>query len=644
MLIALTIIIICSLLVLLFEASPRYRRWSGYAAMAGIGLGLLAHIIGEVFGGEATFRIVQWPPALARLGEPVYRSDALSAALGTWCLLLGLVCLWPAGRDPKSATGGRKTGKTRAQPVPSPAVAIWRLPVGMLIIAVLYSLVHTWNLRIYATQTLFVAMLAWALGNAPERDGADHRPSLFTRHSSLATFHALGSVFLLASVLLLGRVTGGDYSLERLPIPALTAWPLALLLVAVALWVGCAPFTGWSLRGYSGKDALLMQTLAAGIPVVALLLRLESTIASQVIGPMPETWAAFTGALAWVGGLTALVAAAGMVVAAGMPTWWPLSAAHSMGLVVWALALNTPAGRISALALLFAWGAARATFELSGEVKVAVPVPGSLNERGAASVAAFSLAAAPLPVGFVGVWLLATTLALAGRASEAVAVVGAAILAACGSALHFSRAALPGTGQATRRPDLRALIRENRADILRLAIAWAAALLLLVGGVLPGLWLPVVANMAGATIITISQAWWGMEITAGRAMAELPIVLIAAGALFLASIAWLATRRAGAVAEARTADLLLPAARKRLEKLDGGRSAAPRPPAGTLLPAPTPALWLSLLWIEDGLKRLGTLIVDWCGAIGLIVARLEGRYYLPLALVLALVAVLALAR
>ena len=99
-------------------------------------------------------------------------------------------------------------------------------------------------------------VLAWALGDGlaeTRKQGTgngDQNPVPTSAHYALRiTHYALASIFLLASVLLIGRATGGDYDLERLPVPALAEWPLALLLVAVGLWMGFAPFTGRGLRG-----------------------------------------------------------------------------------------------------------------------------------------------------------------------------------------------------------------------------------------------------------------------------------------------------------------------------------------------------------------------------------------------------------
>src|SRR5207302_2767140 len=110
----------------------------------------------------------------------------------------------------------------------------------------------------------------------------------------------------------------------------------------------------------------LVQALVVGVPAVTLLLRLQALLASQgLAGSAPEGWAAFMGALTWAGGLTALVAAAGTMVAVGTLQWTALITAHTLGMAVWALGLDTPTGRLAALAILLSFGMARLTLELA---------------------------------------------------------------------------------------------------------------------------------------------------------------------------------------------------------------------------------------------------------------------------------------
>ena len=159
---------------------------------------------------------------------------------------------------------------------------------------------------------------------------------------------------------------------------------------------------------------------------------------------------------------------------------------------------------------------------------------------------------------------------------------------------------------------------------------------------MPGLWLPAVASVAGLPNTNTAQTWWSIEAEMGRG--AMPGILLAAGALVLVGAARLgvrlATKRQGGKANAR----LLPAAQKRLQKQEDSQQASLPPVMPTTLPAPTPVLWLSLLWLDDGLSRWGAATIGWCARAGVGLARLEGRYYLPLALVLVLVAMLALGR
>ena len=60
--------------------------------------------------------------------------------------------------------------------------------------------------------------------------------------------------------------------------------------------------------------------------------------------------------------------------------------------------------------------------------------------------------------------------------------------------------------------------------------------------------------------------------------------------------------------------------------------------------APTPIWWLSLTWVEDGLWGFGGMLARLGARAGLGLGRLEGKYQLPLALVLIMVALLAVIR
>jgi len=80
----------------------------------------------------------------------------------------------------------------------------------------------------------------------------------------------------------------------------------------------------------------------------------------------------------------------------------------------------------------------------------------------------------------------------------------------------------------------------------------------------------------------------------------------------------------------------------RLEKATQGEQ------HGTLdlssFPVPAPVWWLSLVWVETGAARLGARLARLGSRAGLGLGRLEGRYYLPLALIVALIALLAVTR
>ncbi len=309
---ALLILIVTALLCLGLGFLPQYAPLSKVPALAGMGAGLLVSLLREGFPGAGVIEAAQsWPRALSWLGEIGYRTDPLSAGLGAWCILLGGLCLLRVNQ-----------GRTMS----------WQLASGVLTVATLYSLVHTWDLRAFAAQVLLLALLCWASNTSGDEvdevadagDASRHRVAL-----------GIGAITLLGVALLVGRTTGGTFSLADLSLSAFTEWPLALLALFTMLWLGMAPVTGWSGRGHGRDQRAIVQTLVLGVPVLVLILRLQALVTAQgLAGNVPQQWNAFTEALGWAGGLTALVAAAGMLARAGAPEWSGLLTAHVMALAL----------------------------------------------------------------------------------------------------------------------------------------------------------------------------------------------------------------------------------------------------------------------------------------------------------------------
>jgi hypothetical protein len=568
--------------------------------MAGVGAAFVVALLREGWEGPVLAAGVPWPEALAWLGPSFFRSDALGAGLGLWCLLMGGLCVVKQASDGESPP---------------------RLTISLLLIATLYALTHTTNLIALAAEIVTLAGLVYAyvatsaVLPAPREDG----------WQLLAL--GLGAAMLLGAVTLIGRASGGEYDLAAMPLPALSVWPLLLLAGFALLWAGCVPFIGWSAGSGSGAGMTLVQALALGVPVAALLLRLQGLISAQSVAPaVPTGWEALTGTLGWAGAITALSGAAASLLYTGTSRFFAAVTACWLGLMLWALGLDTPLGRYSAIALLLVWGAARVAWEMAGAA-IAMPNWGMLPRAGAA----LALCALPLSVGFVGIWLLGGALTEWGRPALALLPVVAAVLAACGMLLHFalSTGERPHTGR-----------REQYAG-------WAAvglAVALVVGGVLPGLWLPLAGSIAsvagGSASVTVSPL--SISLSTG---AELPILFLAFGALVLAGFGWLAVRIARRGTHAGSA--LLPAALEHLNEsanqgvaARGGVAAL----ASLLRNPPAPILWLSLGWIEDIMLIGGRALSALLTRAGTLLGRLEGRYYLPLALILMLVFLLAVTR
>jgi hypothetical protein len=566
-------------------------------ALAGAAVALATALWLEALqGGGASGSAVAWPDFMSWLGAPFYTSDTLAASLGAWCILLGGLCLLGLG-------SGEHTAR--------------QLAAGTFLIALLYSLVYTSDLRAFAAQVLLVVPLTWAI-----LPGGNGQVGLVIRQRIA---QAAGALALLVAVLLMGRTTGGIYGLGDLSLSALTFWPLLLMVLFIVFWSGLAPLTGWSgladvsVKAGQGTRGALVQGLVLGVPVLALVLRLEALITRQALaGSVPAEWTSFASALAWLGGATALVAAACTIVWASTARWSAALTAYAMGSAVWALGLDTPTGRYAAIVILLAYGLGRLTLDLSAG-------PYNWLSRLAAGT---SMVGAPLTVGFIGIWLLASGLLESRHAALTIVLAGAAIMAACGAALQL------GTGvpisQSFRIPH----------STFRIRIIGIVALLLstaiVIGGALPGLWLPQVEDVAavaggGARVVV---SWIGPE-SGGMLM---PLTLLAGAALVLAGLGWLLR----SWAKSRTTDnsVLLPTAIARLQRLRQDL-----PAQQPLLSNPPPAIWwLSLAWLEGGIYGAGALLNRLTMRFGMLLARLEGRYYLPLALILTLLIILAASR
>jgi hypothetical protein len=581
-------------------------RWAGIGrAIAPLGIAFALPITlwrEGLEGGRVAGRAIAWPQALSWLGEPIFRTDALSAGLGAWCLALGGLCLLKMTADGE---------------------APWRMALSALTVGTLYSLVHTDNLLAFAGQTLGLVMLVWAY-HAWDGDAERDRVTLAYPRQLFAL--GLGALLLLGAVLIMGRTTGGEYSLVHMSLSALTVWPLLLLAGFVIAWLGLLPFTGWSAEGNGSAYTVLVQSLVIGIPALTILLRLETLLSAQaLVGTLPGGWEAFTTTLSWLGGLTSLVAAAGMLVSASSHTarWTALLTANALGLALWGMGLDTPPGRYAAIAILLAYGAGRITYALAYDAK-----PGVQH-----GIAAASLGALPLTAGFVGIWLLGVALSELGRPTLVIALAGTVILAACGIVLHVALTP-PAEDKPGRWSDY---------------VGWggvAAAVALVLGGALPGLWLPLVRSVASSAGGSpgITPDWLGLR--AGEGVSS-DLLLLLLGAAAILGLGWLIATLIRS--RAKSSGTLLPTALERLEQARPNEAATPDTVRGTplkpLLTNPPAAVWwLSLAWLDTAIAGISSLLGRLGARSGRLLSRTEGRFFLPLALILALLLVLAITR
>ena len=610
MIATLAILVISALLTLAADAMRRGGWLAQWVAVLGALAALAVSLATEGWGGAVPASGISLPSFLVGPGAPPFRSDALSTGIGAWCLLIGALCLLAASR-----------------------MSAVRLASGLLILATLYSIAHTWDLRFFAVQALLLVPLLVLMGQAGKQDeSSENRAGSLSGYATAAL--GIGALLFLGAALIIGRTAGGEYNLAALSLSALTRWPLVLVAVGSVFWLGLAPVTGWSARGGDGATNALLQGLVTGVPVAVLLLRLQALITAQgLAGSLPEGWAAFTGSLVWLGAATVLVAGAGAILHAGTGKWSASITALNMGLVAWGLGLDSPAGRQAALATLLAYGLIRATIAVLGP-----------RDTGAASAwhawafteTTLALAALPATAGFVGIWLLGAALAKTTHPSVALVLLAGVLMSACGTALHVARRQATVGVAENKTP-----ATEPREEQLARAALWAGtagALATIIGGIVPGLWLPQVAAMStvagGAS--PVASGWLGLDAGGGLL---LPALMLALGGALLVGLAWLVALRARANT-VPTASLLATA----LARLETGS----RDRAGDLdvagLPVPAPVWWLSLTWLEGGVSGLGVLLFRLGRRAGLGLGRLEGRYYLPLALIFMLVALLAITR
>jgi hypothetical protein len=579
-------------------------------ALVGVTAALVVALVFEgLQGGGTGGAMVVWPDYMSWLGASSYWSDTLAASLGAWCILIGGLCLLKLGEG---------------------ADAPRRLAASTLMIATLYSLVYTADLRAFAAQLLLLVLLTWAvLWDEGQTTGLGST-ALTVRQRAAQT---AGALSLLVSVLLIGRTTGGVYTIEDMSLSALTFWPLLLIVIFIVFWTGLVPFTGWSglVQGNIGDDTrgTLVQGLVLAVPVIVLVLRLQALITNLgIAGSVPPDWRGFTGAMVWLGGITTLTAAASTVVWAGTTRWSVALTAYVLGSAIWALGLDTPTGRYAAIAIVLAYAAGRLVLDLS---------TGQYDWLSRLA-AGLSLVGAPLTAGFVGIWLLASGLVESRHASLAIVVAGAAIVAACGAALHLgapTKYQVPSTKYQVRSTKYQ-VPSTRYEEALGYLVLGTSYFVLVVGGALPGLWLPQVEAMAGIAggSARLETSWTGL-MSAGI---FLPLTLLAGAALVLAAFAWLLRLWM----KSRTAgnSVLLPTAVARLQKLSQGAIV----PQSILSNPPPVVWWLSLVWLERGIYGSGSLLSRISTRLGTLLARLEGRYYFPLALILTLLIILAITR
>ena len=605
--------LVCAALRVL-SVGTRHGWIARVVGLLAVAAALATSLVLEGFSGGPS-RPVIGAEVVGWLGADIYLADPLSTGVGAWALAIGFLSLLTIGRGASQ------------QDLPI------KMAMGVGLIAVLYGLAFTVDLRAFAAQVLVLVLLIWAVSTGTQSEWqVRQRVSLVG-----------GALLLLAAVLLAGRTTGGEYNLGALSLSALTLWPLVMIVGWALLWLGLSPFTGWS--ALSGGNTTLVHGLALGVPPILLVVRLQGLVTEGALtGSTPGEWAAAMSAFTVLGCITTIVGGAGVFLWAGTQRWRAALTAQWMGTIAWALGLDSPAGRWAALALLAAYGVGGLALEIASHVPGETrPSPYAWVTR---TVAGMCIAGAPLTASFVGLWLLSVGLLEARVPALAIALVGAVVMGACGTALHLAQPTAPKGDLPT---DKSAASTANRRYRFALdLIGWALVGIMVAGGVLPRLWLPYLEAVAGVAGRgqSLDLPWMGIA----RDVVMLPLIILGAGAVVLALAGWLI--RAASSPQMEEAGALLPTALERLQRrpsarLKGGANTEweDAAPAEALRPAP-PAFvwWLSLAWLERGIYDAGALLARLGAAVGRLTERLEGRYFLPLIVLLALLAMLAVTR
>lgn len=307
--------------------------------------------------------------------------------------------------------------------------------------------------------SLFLAVeVAWLAGIGVAAINAERDRAALSGALRMLIVGGVGSALMLLGVGLVAHGVGETrllaFAETRIAVPEITAIGVALILLALAIKAGAAPFHFWVGAAFGRTGAALALGALAALGAVAVLVRVAGFAFAA-----PPLGSAVAALLTIVGAASVVI---GSLHAAGARNLKRLAAyagVAQIGCILLSAALGSPAGLAAALVQMFALlAAALALFGGGAAIGgVALPSLDGLGRRAplasvAISAAALSLMGAPLTVGFLGRWRMIEAGVGVGWWWAACAVVAASLAGVFYAGrlidrLYFRKSSAPYVGE-----------------------------------------------------------------------------------------------------------------------------------------------------------------------------------------------------
>lgn len=307
--------------------------------------------------------------------------------------------------------------------------------------------------------SLFVAVeTAWLAGIGLAAMSAERDRAALSGALRMLIAGGVGAALMLLGVGLVAHGVGDTrllaFANAQIVAPEITSIGVALILLALAIKAGAAPFHFWVGAAFGRTGAALALGALAAFGAVAVLVRVAGfAFAAPALG-------------SGVAALLTIVGAASVVIgslhAAGARNLKRLAAyagVAQIGCILLSAALGSPVGIAAALVQMFAMLAAALALFGGGAAMggVALPSLDGLGRRAplasvAISVAALSLMGAPLTTGFLGRWRMIEAGVGVGWWWAACAVVAASLAGVFYAGrlidrLYFRKSSAPYVGE-----------------------------------------------------------------------------------------------------------------------------------------------------------------------------------------------------